>query len=64
MLDGAVYDHKLSLEREEAVLDRGVQLGLPDTVVEQYIEDYLTVTKPGEKARPISSTCTSSRRRV
>ncbi|HCH66380.1 MAG TPA: hypothetical protein DFR83_26490, partial [Deltaproteobacteria bacterium] len=41
VLDGAVYDHKLSAEREEAVLDRGVQLGLPDTVVERYIEDYL-----------------------
>ncbi len=41
VMDGAVFNRRLSVEREEAVLDRGVQLGLSDEAVEQFIEDYL-----------------------
>lgn len=41
VMDGAVFNRMLSREREEAVLDRGIQLGLPDAVVERFIEDYL-----------------------
>jgi len=41
VMDGAVFNRLLSVEREDAVLDRGVQLGLPDEVVETFIERYL-----------------------
>jgi len=43
VMDGAVFNRTLSSEREEAVLDRGVQLGLTDSVVEQFIETYLDI---------------------
>jgi len=41
VMDGAVFNGKLTVEREDAILDRGVQLGLSDEVVEKFIEDYL-----------------------
>ena len=52
VMDGAVLNEVLTVEREDAILDRGVQLGLSDEVVEGFIEDYLN-RKGARRADPV-----------